>query len=211
MRNLAALTLFAVAGCITAIVVVRILLAFDSNPGCGLDCPSPDLSAALLAGFAIVLTFPILGFMFTRGEHAGIRRAIVVLTALIVVALLAAGVRYVIELHSHYRDAEAARPVVADVDFMYMAIATRDVQTYTRAEGGAVKPASIIPRWQRCVIDGASCDKQPRQAHMRCKSGVVYVDEADWKGFSLIPQENLPRAIAMKSMNLCAADNMPEQ
>jgi hypothetical protein len=210
VKKLAVPTLFTVAGCLTAIAVVRILLAFDSNPGCGLDCPSPDLSTALLAGFAIALTFPIFGFMFTRGEHTGVRRAIVALAALIVSALLAAGVRYVIELHSRYRDAEAARPVVADFDFMYMAIATRDVQTYTKAEGGTMKPASVIPQWQRCVIDGASCDKQPRQAHMRCKSGVVYVNEPDWRGFSLIPQENLPRAVAMKSMNLCAADNIPE-
>ncbi|HKT99917.1 MAG TPA: hypothetical protein VJS30_25840 [Paraburkholderia sp.] len=211
MKKLAAFALFSVAGCMTAIAVVRVLLAFDSNPGCGLDCPSPDLSAALLAGFAIVLIFPSIGFVFTRGKRTGVCRTAVVLVALVSAALLATGVRYAIELHGRYRDAEAARPVVADFDFMYMAIATRDVQTYAKAEGGAVKSTSVIPQWQRCVIDGASCDTQPRQAHMRCKSGVVYVNEPDWKNFSLIPRENLPRAVAMKSMNLCAAGNIPEQ
>jgi hypothetical protein len=45
---------------------------------------------------------------------------------------------------------------------------------------------------------------------MRCKGGVVYVDEPDWKAFSPIERENLPGAAALKSMNLCAADNLPE-
>lgn len=147
MKRLEALAVFTVTGCMTAIAVVRILLAFDDNPGCGLDCPSPGLSVALLAGFAIALIFPIFGFIFTRGEHTGVRRASVILVGLIATALLAAGVRYTIELRGRYRDAEAAKPVVADFDFMYMAIAKRDVQTYTKAEGGAVKPANVIPQW----------------------------------------------------------------
>jgi hypothetical protein len=62
----------------------------------------------------------------------------------------------------------------------------------------------------RLPIDGALCDTQPRLAQMRCKGGVVYVDEPDWKAFSPIERENLPGAAALKSMNLCAADNLPE-
>lgn len=45
---------------------------------------------------------------------------------------------------------------------------------------------------------------------MHCKTGDVYVNEKDWPAFSLIPNENLPGAVPMKSMNLCAADNVPE-
>ncbi len=45
---------------------------------------------------------------------------------------------------------------------------------------------------------------------MRCKGDVVYVNEPDWKAFFLIPKENLPGAIAMRSMNLCAPDNVPD-
>ncbi|WP_233872425.1 hypothetical protein [Paraburkholderia adhaesiva] len=211
MKRLAALALFVIAGCVTAIAVVRIVGAFVHNPGCGLDCASPDLSAALLSGFVTVLAFPIIGYIFTRRERLTARRALVVLVALVVAAILAATCRYVFELHSQYIEAEAARPVQPDFDFMYMAIATRDVQTYTNAENGVLKPQSVVPQWQRCVIDGASCDKQPRQAHMFCKSGVVYVNEPDWKAFSLIPKENLKDSIPMKSMNLCAPGNIPDQ
>ncbi|WP_434715580.1 hypothetical protein [Paraburkholderia sp. A3RO-2L] len=114
------------------------------------------------------------------------------------------------ELHAHYQHAQAARPVVANFDFMYMAIATRDVQTYTKAEGSAAKPTRIVPQWERCVIDGPPCNGHPKQAHVLCKSGVVYVNEPDWKAFSLIPRENLPGAIAMRSMNLCAPGNFPD-
>ncbi len=91
-----------------------------------------------------------------------------------------------------------------------MAIATRDVQTYTKAEDGDIKPATIIPQWQRCAIDGAWCGKNPRQVHMLCKTGVVYVNEADWKAFSLIPRESLNVAPTMKSMDLCGPNNKAE-
>jgi hypothetical protein len=46
---------------------------------------------------------------------------------------------------------------------------------------------------------------------MRCKEGIVYVNEQDWRAFSLIPQENLPGAVAMTSMNLCAPGNVPDE
>ncbi|WP_061128394.1 hypothetical protein [Caballeronia catudaia] len=211
MKKVAVFVLFTVAGCVTAIAVSSILLAFDRDPGCGLDCPSPGLTAALFWGIAIALIFAVVGFVCARPAPSEPRRIVVVLAVLVGSALLGASARYVFELHDHYREAEAARPVVADFNFMYMAIATRDVQTYTKAERGALRAASVIPQWQRCVIDGASCGGQNKQAHMRCKSGVVYVNEPDWKSFSLIPQENLQGAIAMKSMNLCAPDNVPDE
>ncbi len=91
-----------------------------------------------------------------------------------------------------------------------MAIAKRDVQSYTEAKNGKVKPLAVIPQWERCAIDGAWCDTQPKQAHMLCKANVVYVNEADWSAFALIPEENLHGAIPMKSMNLCAPGNIPD-
>ena len=208
MKRLAALALFGLSGSATGIVVARILTAFI--PRCGYDCESDSFGIAFLSVIGCTLAFLLLGYTFTRGARLTPSRSCTVSATLAVVAILAAGGRYVVELQGRYREAEAARPVVADFDFMYMAIAMRDVQTYTMAEGGAAKHAMVIPQWERCVIDGAWCDKQPRQAHMRCKGGVVYVDEPDWKAFSLIRRENLPGAIAMKSMNLCAPDNIPE-
>jgi hypothetical protein len=211
VKKFVVFVLFTVVGCMTAIAVSSLLLAFDRNPGCGLDCPTPGLTAALSWGAAIALIFPIAGFVCARLASSEPRRIVVVLAVLVGSSLLGASARYVFELRDHYREAEAARPVVADFDFMYMAIATRDVQAYTKPKEGTAKPVSVIPQWQRCVIGGAWCDGHPKQAHMRCKGGVVYVNESDWRAFSLIPQENLPGAIAMKSMNLCAPDNVPEE
>jgi len=210
MKRLAILALFGIAGWVTAVAITNIMLAFDHNPGCGLDCASPAFTAALLSGAVTVLFFPMFGYLFSRLAKFEFARVIAILAAMVVFALLAAGGYYVLELHARYREAEDARPVVPDFDFMYMAIATRDVQAYTRAQSALAKPLSVIPQWQRCVIDGASCDRKPRRAHMRCKSGVVYVNERDWKAFSLIPRENLMGAIPMKSMDLCEPDNVSD-
>jgi hypothetical protein len=210
MKTLAVLALFGIAGCVTAIAITNIMLAFDHNPGCGLDCASPAFTAAFLSSAVTVLVFPTFGYLFSRLAKFEFARVIAVLAAMILTALLAAGGYYVLELNARYREAEAARPVEVDFDFMYMAIARRDIRTYTRAEGALAKPVSVIPQWQRCVIAGASCDRKPRQAHMRCKNGVVYVNEDDWKAFSLIPRENLVGAIPMKSMGLCEPDNVPD-
>lgn len=209
MKRLAAFAGFLLAGLVTAMAVVRIMTVFDRNPGCGLDCASPELEAALLAGLATVLIFPLLGALLTRGEKLTARRVIVVLAALMIGFMLAATCRYVFQLHAHYVAAEKARSIQPDLDFMYMAIATRDVQAYTESERGQLKAASMIPQWQRCAIDGASCEMRPGQARMLCKAGVVFVREPDWKYFSLIPKENIFGAVPLKSMNLCAPDNQP--
>ncbi|MFL9867852.1 hypothetical protein PQR67_27065 [Paraburkholderia fungorum] len=125
-----------------------------------------------------------------------------------VTVLFGATCFYVVNLHRHYADAEAARPVSANFDFMRMSIATRDVQSYTKVDKGAVKPLVVIPQWERCALDGAWCDTKPRQAHLLCKAGVVYVNEADWSAFALIPKEDLRGSMPMKSMNLCAPGNI---
>ncbi len=186
------------------------MTAFDYNPGCGLDCASPDLEAALLAGVATVLAFPIFGFFLARKRGFTTRRIAVTLATLMIAVLLAAVFHDGFNLRTRYLQAEAARPVQPDLDFMYMAIATRDVQTYAELQNGPPQPADVISQWQRCAIGGASCEKQPRQAHMLCKSGEVFVNEADWKYFSLIPKENAFGAIPLKSMKLCAPDNWSE-
>ncbi|MCL6486986.1 MAG: hypothetical protein I4O49_22915 [Janthinobacterium lividum] len=210
MKRVMMLMGFVLAGFVTAAIVIRIMTAFDNNPGCGLDCASPELEAALLLGLATVLAFPILGFFFTRKRNSTTRRIAATLSTLMLVAILLAFVHYVFNLHTRYLRAEAARPVQPDLDFMYMAIATRDVQTYTELKKGQPQSVGMIAQWQRCAIGGASCGKQPRQAHMLCKSGEVFVNETDWKYFSLIPKENVFGAIPLKSMKLCAPDNWVE-
>jgi hypothetical protein len=208
MKRLAALATFAVVGAITGTGAACIVLAF--SPVCGYDCERYAtgvwffISAACLAGFAL------LGHVLTRGARLTLKRGSIVVVGLMTTVLLAAGCLYVVELRRHYADAEAARPVSADVDFMYMSIATRDVQTYTKASHGEAKPLTVIPRWQRCAVDGAWCDTNPKQAHMRCKAGEVYVNAADWSAFSLVPKENVPGAVPMKSMNLCEPGNVPD-
>jgi hypothetical protein len=208
VRRFASLVLFGVSGYLTGYAITALLLAFV--PRCGYDCENHSFTVASLSVAGSTLAFLLAGYMLTRGARLTVVRTLAASAALAAFALLAASGRYVYELHAHYQKAEAARPVVADFDFMYMAIATRDVQTYTKAKEGTAKLASVIPRWQRCLIDGAWCDGHPKQAHMRCKSGVVYVNEPDWNAFSLIPQENLPGAIPMQSMNLCARGNVPD-
>lgn len=205
MRRLASLLLFGVSGCTTGIVVAFFLLVL--TPKCGYECENHSFGVAFLSVVCCTLAFLLLGYAFTRGALLSILRAVVVSATLAVGAIVAAGGEYIFELHGRYRAVESSRPVVADFDFMYMAITTRDVQTYTNAEGGDTRRASVIPQWQRCAIDGASCEGHPRQAHMRCKSGVVFVNEPDWNAFSLIPRENLAGANPIRSMSLCAANN----
>jgi hypothetical protein len=209
VRRVASLALFGVSGYLTGLAITALLLAFV--PRCGsYDCENHSFGVAFVSVVGCTLAFLLVGCAFTRGARHPAIRALAISVALAAVAILAASGRYVYELHTRYQQAQAARPVVADFDFMYMAIATRDVQTYSKAKEGTAKPASVIPQWQRCGIDGAWCDGSPKQAHMRCKGGVVYVNEPDWRAFSLIPQENLLGAIEMKSMNLCAPDNVPD-
>lgn len=210
MKRVLTLVIFLLAGLATATIVIRIMTAFDQNPGCGLDCASPDLEAALLSGLATVLAFPIFGFFLTRKGGFSAGRMTAILATLMIAVILSAICHYGFNLHRRYLQAEAARPVQPDLDFMYMAIATRDVPTYTRLKNGEPQPAGVISQWQRCAIGGAACDKRPRQAHMLCKSGEVFVNEGDWKYFSLIPKENAFGAIPLKSMKLCAPDNWSE-
>ncbi|WP_153101249.1 hypothetical protein [Paraburkholderia hayleyella] len=206
MKRLVVLAGFLFAGILVAITAIFIVGTLDNNPGCGLDCPSPDLNIALYFGLVIILAFPLLGYIFTRGNHLTMRRICASMITLTLAALFAIACFYVFKLHSKYMAAEFARPVRPDFEFMYMAIATREIQAYSEANGGA-GAKRVIPQWQRCVIDGAWCDRKIKMARMRCKVGIVDVSELDWNAFSLVPRENLPGAVPMKSMNLCDENN----
>ena len=208
MKRLAAISVFAATGLTAGWLASWLVLAF--SPACGYDCDNKAIGTffAIVTGFSI--GFPSIGHILTRGELLTRKRVSVITIGLTGITLLAAVGFYVAELHKRYTNAEAALPITANFDFMYMSIATRDVQTYTKAANGLAKPAGVIPQWQRCAVDGAWCDQRPRQAHMLCKSGEVYVNENDWRAFSLIPGENLKGAVSMKSMNLCAPDNIPD-
>lgn len=208
MKRLAALVMFAVIGVMTATVAACIVLAF--SPLCGYDCENRAAGIWVVMTAACLIGFPLLGHVFTRGARLTIKRGSIVAVGLVTTVSLGAGCFYVVDLHRHYVDAEADRPVRADFDFMYMSIATRDVQTYTKAVNGETKPLTVIPQWQRCAIDGAQCDTNPKQVYMRCKAGVVYVNAADWPAFSLVPRENIQGAVPMKSMNLCEPGNVPD-
>jgi hypothetical protein len=209
MKRLAAIVAFAIVGIVTARIAAEIVLGFA--PVCGYECDNRSIATLCLITAGCLIAFPALGQMFTRGARLTLQRCSIVTAVLIEIVLLAAGCFYVFELHRHYADAEAARPVEADFDYMFMTIATRDVQTYTDAANGPVKRAAVVRQWQRCALDGAWCDKNPTQAHMHCKTGEVYVSEDDWHAFTLIPGENVYGAVPLRSMDLCAAGNHPDE
>lgn len=208
MKRLAALLVFAAMGTFAGTIAACVVLTFA--PVCGYDCENRSFAIWLLITAACFTGFMVFGYLFTRGARLTFRGVSLAAVFLTTTVLFGATCFYVVDLRRHYADAEAARPVSANFEFMLMSIATRDVQSYTTAENGAVKPLAVISQWERCALDGAWCDTKPRQAHLLCKAGVVYVNEADWSAFTLIPKENLRGSIPMKSMNLCAADNISD-
>jgi hypothetical protein len=208
VKRLAALLVFAAMGTFAGTIAACVVLTFA--PVCGYDCENRSFAIWLLITAACFTGFMVFGYLFTRGARLTFRGVSLAAVFLTTTVLFGATCFYVVDLRRHYADAEAARPVSANFEFMLMSIATRDVQSYTKAENGAVKPLAVISQWERCALDGAWCDTKPRQAHLLCKAGVVYVNEADWSAFTLIPKENLRGSIPMKSMNLCAADNISD-
>lgn len=209
MKRVAAILAFAIFGVATAWIAAEVVSAFF--PVCGYECDDRSIALFLLITVGCLIGFPALGQAFTGGDQLTLRRWSIVTAVLMAAVLLAAGCFYVSALHKHYVEAKAARPVEADLDYMFMTIATRDVQTYTDADKGHAKRAAVVRQWERCALDGAWCDKTPRQAHMRCKTGEVYISEEDWQAFALIPRENAYGAVALKSMNLCAPGNHPDE
>lgn len=208
MRQCLALFLLTASGLMSGYTASLLILAF--NPACGYDCESRAIGIFFLVAVGCALGFPLIGYFLMRGHWGNTGRVIAISGALAFLTLALAGGCYVAQLWSREADAQAARPVRANFDFMYMAIATRDVQGLTRPAHDQVKPTVVIPQWERCAIDGAWCDTPRRQAHMLCKGGEVYVDEKDWPAFALIPKENLTGAVPLKSMRLCAAGNAPD-
>ncbi|WP_446903420.1 hypothetical protein [Burkholderia sp. YIM B11467] len=208
MNRAVSLLALAFAGTASGYAATKLILAFA--PVCGYDCENRSAGIFIMVVGTCLLSFVLIGHLATRRAQVTVKRLSLTALFLSATALLAGSGYYIAELHRHYREADAARPVQANFDFMYMAITTREVPTYSKASRGSVAISGAIPRWQRCAIDGAWCDTRPRQAHMRCKTGEVYVDEADWPAFSLIPEENIRGAVPMKSMKLCAPGNIPD-
>jgi hypothetical protein len=202
VKRLLAILSFAFAGLVAGWLTANLLLAFV--PKCGYDCETRAFGVIFLSTAGGLFGFVLIGHLATRKRHLTVGVVAAVSTALSALMLLPAGGLYVWKLHGRYVEAEAARPVKPSLDFLHMTITTRAVQAYTGSDFGPVKPMRTIPQWQRCLVGTAQCEKRPRQAQMLCKDGVVYVDEADWRAFSLIPSENLPDAIALHSMDLCA-------
>ena len=92
--------------------------------------------------------------------------------------------------------------VSTDFNFMYMSILTKNgVVAYSK--DNKFGETLNLKQWERCAIDGAFCESGEKKAHMKCKSGEVYVKEQDWDKFKLIPEENLSGVEPIKSMNLC--------
>jgi hypothetical protein len=199
VKRLAALLVFAAMGTFAGTIAACVVLTFA--PVCGYDCENRSFAIWLLITAACFTGFMVFGYLFTRGARLTFRGVSLAAVFLTTTVLFGATCFYVVDLRRHYADAEAARPVSANFEFMLMS---------TKVENGAVKPLAVIPQWERCALDGAWCDTKPRQAHLLCKAGVVYVNEADWSAFTLIPKENLRGSIPMKSMNLCAADNISD-
>ncbi|MEQ5843080.1 hypothetical protein BWP39_20885 [Paraburkholderia acidicola] len=203
MKRFLALVFFAAVGLAAGWLASGLFLAF--SPRCGYECENRAFGIFFLATVGGAFGFVLAGHLATRKRRVTAGTVLVVSTVLCLLMLLPAGGLYVWKLHGHYDEAEAARPVKPNLAFLHMTIATRAVRGYTDSDSGPVEPMRTIPQWQRCLIGTAQCKKQPRQAQMLCKDGVVYVNEADWRAFSLIPSENLPGTIALHSMNLCAS------
>lgn len=208
MKRLAALVFFAALGTGAGLIAARIALAF--KPVCGYECDIRSFGIWFAITGGCLIGFPVLGQAFTRGLRLTPGRIAGLSIFLVTSVLFGVACFYVVDLRTRYADAEVARPVWSDFDFMYMTITKRDVQAYTKAAGGIATPLTVIPQWQRCALDGAWCDTNPKKAHMRCKSGEVYVNEADWSALALIPTENIRGAVPMKSTNLCAPGNIPD-
>jgi hypothetical protein len=119
MKRLASLVLFGLSGFVTGFPVTAILLVFV--PRCGYDCENHSIGVAFLSIVGCTVAFPLIGYVFTRGTRLSLLRTVAISGPLACVAIAAAGVHYVFELRELYGRAEAARPVVPDFDFMYMA------------------------------------------------------------------------------------------
>lgn len=185
-----------------AVGIVASMLFTAFIPVCGEDCSSAALAYWLLSTVGAIAVFGSVSVILSRRAVPSIRRSIWLFTILSALFIAPAAGHYVYTLHSKYLRLAAIAPVQPDTEFLHMAIATRNVHGVTGVDYGLIKPLREISQWERCLVGTARCEN-PKQAQMRCKGGVVYVNENDWPAFSLIQQENLPGAIPLDSMRLC--------
>ncbi len=185
-----------------AVGIAASLLFTAFIPICGEYCASTALAYWLFDTVGAILVFGSISVMLSRRAIPSMRLSIRLIAILSALFIAPAAGHYVYTLHSIYLRLAAIAPVQPDIEFLHMVIATRRVQGVTGADPGAIKPLREISQWERCVIGTARCEN-PKQAQMRCKGGVVYVNENDWSAFSLIQKENLPGTIPLDSMQLC--------
>ncbi|RQR57835.1 hypothetical protein DIE19_21030 [Burkholderia sp. Bp9126] len=138
MNRIATLSVFAIAGAMSGWAASRLTLAFA--PVCGYDCESQTFGTSVAATGGCLIGFVLIGHLFTRRARLTITYVLMTASSLSTATLLVARGHYVAERRARYEDAEAARPVTTNFDFMYMAIATREVQTYGNASQGDLTP-----------------------------------------------------------------------
>jgi hypothetical protein len=172
-------------------------------PNCGEDCSNEIVGTFVICCFIGLATFSIFSIYLTKRSTPSIRlfaRACAIISALF---LIPAATFYIYKLHSEYIKFKSIAPVQPTTDFFHMAIAIRTIQGFTDASSGHARPFLKISQWERCLIGSVHCETSPRQAEILCNAGVMYVNEADWPDFKLIPQENSPGVAPLKSMQLC--------
>jgi len=102
-----------------------------------------------------------------------------------------------------WRPTSEVQEPVPNVDFSYMAIATRPVDA---TESGGTAKVRVKAR-ERCALGYATCDK-PRERTVEAiclgSRATLVIDEKDWPAFQRLPGEDLPGVEGLpKNMHLC--------
>ncbi len=193
--------IMSVAGVVIGVITAVLLTAFI--PNCGEDCLNERVGAFVICIFSGIMIFSIFSIYSTKHSIPSIKELVYACAIMSALFLVPAVTYYIYKLHSEYIIFKALAPVQPTTDFFHMAIATSKVQAFTDARNGRAKPSVIVAQWERCLIGSTHCETSPRQVEILCKAGVVFVNEADWPSFALIPQENSPGIEPLKSMQLC--------
>ncbi len=199
MKRLLILIFFSIVGLMSGVAVG----AFNTGlvPLCGDPCGTERLGQSALWGVSLMLAFPIIGSFAIKKIGNSLPRAVVVIaTALVFITIIPAATIYGFKLHRIYWQSTAILGV-PDVDYSYMAIATKPI-TATH-ENTTVQ----IKAWERCVIGPIYCDKKPRTLQAVCLGSrkLVIINESDWTAFQRIQDEDLQGLVDRpKDMHLCA-------
>ncbi len=210
MRRLCSFVVFAAVGVCVGLAAWSALLAF--SPNCGYDCEVDRLNFFIITEAACLTGFIGLWYLALRNTRHPAKR---VFRVCFLAALLVLGPTWAVygwNLYTHYRELEAwyRRLPRPSLEFSHMAIATRAVPTMSAESEGLPHLSRRILQWERCLIGTTACDGNPRTVELRCQDGIVNVSDAHWHAFSLIPSEDLPGILPLRSMALCTDDNVVE-